>query len=910
MKSTLFIFPFIDRLLMALAALVCGGALAADAEIGPIARHVAVFDKPPRLVPTRGMTDGPLLGNGDVGVVLGGPASEQLFYIGKNDFWSSNPAMVKSVGMVRLAMPALQDATYRQEQDLARAEVRGVFTKNETTVRTRSWVAASENLLVSELICQGPAPVTVTLDQQVGGVQPIDDKNQHVNIGREGNGQGRWYFDGIIDDLRIYDLVLSAEEIQAWAAGRAIQQAPVLNWPASAPAGAQATSGEAVAGKVGQTMRFDGKSTFIDAGPLRVNKVITIGAWLNPAHSNRINYIVSKGEWICAYSLGLLSGRIRMAIGDSYAETTETVIANRWQHVVGVYDGRTISVYVDGVLKAVHGGDRMTRECDAQAGRIGFSLQADHETLDHGRMVSVATRVLGATTRTGGEGQLYFELKPDQVVQVVTAVASDLDAREHLAAVKQRVAELGAKEISDSSIRHRTWWSEFWSRSSIRIPDQLIEKYWYGALYILGSCSRDGRVAPGLWANWITTDSPKWQGDYTLNYNFQAPYYIAYSANHVDLTRPFNKAIVDFMPKGFEMARNNGWKGVHYPTHIGPWALMPEGWRDHGQRSNAAQAALNFIWYYAYTQDRQWLKTTGYPYLVEVANFWEDYLKLENGRYVILNDSIHEGSGTDRNNVLSLGLVRTLFRAILTYSRDLDIDADRRTKWQDILERLSDYPLMERKGKTVFRYTEKGTEWWPNCALGIQHIYPAGAIGLESDTKLVEISRNMITEMGRWVDGNHFSSFYTAAARVGYDPSVILKHLREQSEGKYALPNLILSFGGGGIESCGGFLVLNEMLLQSHEGVLKLFPCWPRDQAASFTTLRAYGAFLVSAELEGGEVADVTILSEKGTPCTVQNPWPGREVTLVRNGTKAETLRGDRFTFATTSGERVALMRQ
>lgn len=35
--------------------------------------YTAAFTAPPRAVPTRGMPDGPLLGNGDVGVVLAGP---------------------------------------------------------------------------------------------------------------------------------------------------------------------------------------------------------------------------------------------------------------------------------------------------------------------------------------------------------------------------------------------------------------------------------------------------------------------------------------------------------------------------------------------------------------------------------------------------------------------------------------------------------------------------------------------------------------------------------------------------------------------------------------------------------------------------------------------------------------------
>ena len=78
------------------------------------------------------------------------------------------------------------------------------------------------------------------------------------------------------------------------------------------------------------------------------------------------------------------------------------------------------------------------------------------------------------------------------------------------------------------------------------------------------------------------------------------------------------------------------------------------------------------------------------------------------------------------------------------------------------------------------------------------------------------------------------------------------------------MPNLLLYYGGGGIENCGGFLAVNEMLLQSHEGVLRFFPCWPKDQDARFGSLRGVGAFLVSAELKNGTVAGVKIVSEKG----------------------------------------------
>jgi hypothetical protein len=144
---------------------------------------------------------------------------------------------------------------------------------------------------------------------------------------------------------------------------------------------------------------------------------------------------------------------------------------------------------------------------------------------------------------------------------------------------------------------------------------------------------------------------------------------------------------------------------------------------------------------------------------------------------------------------------------------------------------------------------------------------------------------------------------------VGYDPVAILQHLHDQCE-HHAYPNLILFYGGGGIESCGGFVALNEMLLQSYDGVIRLFPDWPKDLDASFGTLRACGAFLVSAELKNGVVAGVKIISEKGRDCTVLNPWPGKTVTVSRNGRPAGALAGDRLTFRMVPREVLTLSQE
>jgi alpha-L-fucosidase 2 len=52
---------------------------------------------------------------------------------------------------------------------------------------------------------------------------------------------------------------------------------------------------------------------------------------------------------------------------------------------------------------------------------------------------------------------------------------------------------------------------------------------------------------------------------------------------------------------------------------------------------------------------------------------------------------------------------------------------------------------------------------------------------------------------------------------------------------------------------------VNDMLMSSYSRCIRLFDAWPTGQDASFTTLRAKGAFLVSASLTGGVVGSVRI---------------------------------------------------
>ena len=93
----------------------------------------------------------------------------------------------------------------------------------------------------------------------------------------------------------------------------------------------------------------------------------------------------------------------------------------------------------------------------------------------------------------------------------------------------------------------------------------------------------------------------------------------------------------------------------------------------------------------------------------------------------------------------------------------------------------------------------------------------------------------------------------------------------------------------GGLEETGAIDAIQSLLMLADDGVLHLFPGWPNSASAAFTTLRANGAFLVSARYDGPSrnVTQLSVQSVVGRVLRVLTPWPGAPGLCVENATQA-----------------------
>ena len=565
-----------------------------------------------------------------------------------------------------------------------------------------------------------------------------------------------------------------------------------------------------------------------------------------------------------------------------------------------------------GVKLFPHAGERGQSErvyAEAIDGDIHWiEYGANYQNVPGNRKVGMAFKLLGgARTLVDDLFNKHFsvDIAPGETVVLVASILSDIDDENYLAASRQRVSGISIEELAILNDDHRGWWHEYWSASLVEFGDPLLEQYYYGSQYILACCTREGKVIPGLFGNWITEDRPAWTGGYTLNYNYESPFWALFPSNRGGIARSYCDTLLDLIPIGQAFAKKRlDCDGVYLPVEIGPWGTI-SCLNFLGQKGHALFATINLILDFYYTWDLDFARKV-FPYLREVAAFWSDFLVLEGDRYVIRNDALDEeyDHSPDTNPIITLAILRFFLTGIITIAEELQIDRDTVENWRDISERLSDYTMWEYEGKTVFRLNEEGKPWnYHRGFAAYMPAYPCGEIGLGSRTERKKIAYDSFVAQDSWDDYNAFCMAYATGARIGFEPAELLRRLRGQCISR-GLPNLQIFHGGGGIEECNGVpACINEMMLQSHDFILRVFPNWEPERDAYFVNLRAYGAFLVTAATEGGEVQFVFVESERGRPVRLENPWPGTIVAIDRNRSREQICSDDEFVLESEAGD-------
>src|SRR5205814_9940982 len=139
-------------------------------------------------------------------------------------------------------------------------------------------------------------------------------------------------------------------------------------------------------------------------------------------------------------------------------------------------------------------------------------------------------------------------------------------------------------------------------------------------------------------------------------------------------------------------------------------------------------------------------------------------------------------------------------------------------------------------------------------------VFPGENIYKGGDPTQVQTAVYTLQEMNSWGvtcgqnKNNGFPKEVPIAARVGWPAADRGSKLDAAIRAQWRSTNLTVAQSGGGIETCGTIEAVDSMLMASVSGTVRVFQDadWPATKDASFTRLRAKGAFLVSAAQTGG----------------------------------------------------------
>ena len=460
--------------------------------------------------------------------------------------------------------------------------------------------------------------------------------------------------------------------------------------------------------------------------------------------------------------------------------------------------------------------------------------------------------------------------------------------------------------IQKQSEKH---WREFWLRSAVEFGDKELERIWYHNQYFLACCLRQGKVAPGLFGNWTSGDiGTAWHGDYHMNYNTQQVFWGVFSSNHVDQHLPYVELVERLLPTSEKFARENfGLPGAFFPHSAYPvryftvaYPAPPWGY----EVCETPWVVQSLWWQYLYTLDKDYLRRA-YPMLRAATQFLAAYVKKgDDGKFHIIPTVSPENWGCtvdyrlNKDCIMDLALSQFVMKATVEASKVLELDAGERTKWAEISANLAPYPTVQSPfGEVWADVVGAPAEHVYNVPVTLAPVFPGEQVGLDVGEEHRKIARRTADTV-RLEGGNDLVYQPFIRARLGtLDLDWFKREVRycllpggwandrvRQVGGRYDDDTNFDFMMRMGIwtENLSLPAVLNECLLQSYSGRLRLFPNTQNLGPTRFHNLRAAGAFLVSAEWNGKAVSPVTLLSEKGARVTLVNPWLPGDVRLTR----------------------------